>query len=232
MKVMTFYVLLLTGITFCGKEAAQTDGSITYLKGNAIIEHIEADGSKKTIAAKVGEKVFVGDTIVTADSSTAVFEVIGAQMEIQKNSRFVYARGGNDKEVYLQGGNAWTSVSKLENGRKFNLRTPNTVAGVRGTKFYTFTDGKNAGTCHCEGKVVTKNSVSGKEEENDGDYLVYYRDKKSIKILGSELQKLGVPLGHKHSELDNSSIGKKNDLTLQQLQKVQALVENKFAAIK
>jgi len=231
MKVLKALPLVFIA-AFCGKETPQTDGSITYLKGTAVIEHIEADGSKKTIAAKTGEKVFVGDTVVTADASIAVFEVNGAQMEIQQNTRFVYSKGGTEKEVYLQGGNVWTSVSKLEANHKFTLRTPTTVAGVRGTKFFTFTDGKNTGACHCEGKVSTKNSTTGKEEVNDADYLMYYRGAKSIKVTVDEIKKLGIPAGHNHSDMDNSTIGKKNNLAPAQLAQLAAYVDKKFAAMK
>lgn len=216
----------------CEKETAQTDGKISYIKGTANIEHIATDGSKKTIAAKPGEKVFIGDTIITADASTVVFEVSGAQIEIQKNSRFVYSRGGNDKEVYLQSGNAWTSVSKLEGSRAFSFRTPTTVAGVRGTKFFTFIAEGNTGTCHCEGKIALKNMTTGKEEVNDGDYLEYYRGKKAIKVTVAEIQKLGIPIAHNHSELDNSSIGKKDSLTPAQWAKIGDYVEKKFASVK
>lgn len=218
----------------CGKEAPQTDGKITYVKGTATIEHIDADGSKKSRPAKTGDdgKVFPGDTIQTGEDGTVVFEVSGAQMEIQHNTRFVYEQGGDKKQVYLQHGNAWTSVSKLEGTRAFSLRTPTTVAGVRGTKFFTFTDGKNTGTCHCEGKIAFKNTVSNKEEVNDKDYLMYYRGNKAVKVLVDEIKKMGIPIGHNHSELDNSSIGKKNNLTPAQLQKMAELVEKKFAALK
>lgn len=233
MKVLIAIPLFLFAVA-CGKETAKTDGKVTYVKGTAVIEHIEADGSKKSRPAKPGDdgKVFPGDTIQTGEDGTVVFEVSGAQMEIQRNTRFVYERGGDDKQVYLQGGNAWTSVSKLEGARKFTLRTPATVAGVRGTKFFTFTDGKNTGTCHCEGKISFTNNATGKEEVNDRDYLMYYRGSKSVKVFTDDFKKMGIPLGHNHSELDNSSIGKKNNLTPAQLQKVADYVDKKFAALK
>lgn len=202
------------------------------VKGSAVIEHIEADGTKKTRAARAGEKVFATDAIVTADSSDVIFEVQGARMEIQQNTRFVYERSDADKQVYVQHGNVWTEVSKIEGHRRFALRTPTTIAAVRGTKFFTFTDGTNTGTCHCEGKIAFKNLVSGKEEENDRDYIMYYRDKKAVKVTVEELKKIGLPVGHNHSELDNGSIGKKNNLSPAQMKKMQDYVDKKFAALR
>lgn len=216
----------------CSKAPQVTDGVITFVKGSAIIEHLESDGSKKSRPARQGEKIYIGDTIMTGQESTIVFEVTGAQMEIQHNTRFVYERGGEDKQVYLQSGNAWTSVSKLGTSGKFSLRTPTTVAGVRGTKFFTFTDGSTTGTCHCEGKIAYKNLSTGKEEVNDQDYIMYYRGNRAVKVLVEDFKKAGLPIGHKHSELDNSTIGKKSDLTAAQMQKLQQMVDQKFSSLK
>lgn len=228
---------LIIALTFavifaCSKAPQVTDGVIEFVKGSAVVEHIEADGSKKTRPARQGDKVFIGDTIVTAEESTVIFQVTGAQMEIQHSTRFVYERGGEDKQVYLQSGNAWTSVSKLGASGKFSLRTPTTVAGVRGTKFFTFTHGDTTGTCHCEGKIAYKNMSTGKEEVNDQDYLMYYRGDKTVKLLVDDLKKAGLPVAHNHSEIDNGAIGKKNNLTPAQMQKMQQLVDQKFAALK
>ena len=231
MKKLILLLVLFVAVA-CDKAPEVTDGIIVFVKGSAIIEHIDKDGSKKTRPARQGEKVFIGDTIVTAEESTVIFEVTGAQMEIQHSTRFVYERGGNDKQVYLQSGNAWTSVSKLGASGKFSLRTPTTVAGVRGTKFFTFTHGDTTGTCHCEGKIAYKNTATGKEEINDQDYLMYYRGNKAVKLLVDDLKKAGLPVGHNHSEIDNGTIGKKNNLTAAQMQKMQQLVDQKFAALK
>ncbi len=225
-------ILVAAGIIACSKAPEVTDGVIAFVKGSAIIEHIETDGSKKTRPARQGEKVFAGDAIVTAEASTVIFEVTGAKMEIQHSTRFIYERGGEDKQVYLQNGNAWTSVSKLGASGKFSLRTPTTVAGVRGTKFFTFTEGGTTGTCHCEGKIAYKNMATGKEEINDEDYLMYYRGDKAVKLLVADFKKAGLPVAHNHSEIDNGAIGKKNNLTPAQAQKMQQLVDQKFAALK
>ncbi len=197
-----------------------------------MIEHIEADGTKKTRAARANEKVFAGDAIVTAQDGNVIFDVQGARMEIQQNTRFVYERSAEDKQVYVQHGNVWTEVSKLTGSRRFALRTPTTIAAVRGTKFYTFTDGANTGTCHCEGKIAFRNLATGKEEENNRDYIMYYRDKKAVKVTVEELRKIGLPVGHNHSELDKGSIGKKNNLSPAQLKKMQDYVDKKFAALR
>lgn len=226
--LFAFAALLLS----CNEKEPVTDGIIALVKGSALIEHTEADGTKKTRPARTGEKVFAGDAIITADASDVIFEIQGARMEIQQNTRFVYERAGDDKQVYVQHGNVWTQVSKIEGNSKFALRTPTTLAGVRGTKFFTFTDGTNTGTCHCEGKISFRNLVSGKEEVNDRDYLMYYRGDKAVKVTMDELRKIGLNLGHNHSELDTGSIGKKNDMTPAQKQKMQAYVEKRFAALR
>ncbi len=231
MKLATALIPLFI-LAACGKEPVVTDGIITLVKGSAVIEHIDSDGSKKTKPARPGEKVFVKDTIVTAAGANVIFNVSGAQMEIQQNSRFVYERGGEEKIMYLQNGNAWTSVTKMGDKGNFSLRTPTTVAGVRGTKFFTFIEGGMTGTCHCEGKISYKNTLTGKEEVNDGDYLMFYQGQKSVKVTLEDIKKLGIPANHNHSELDNGSMGKKNTLTPEQYAKMQNLVVQRFAAQK
>jgi hypothetical protein len=230
MRLSVLTLFLVAGA--CADKAPTTDGVIAAVKGSAVIEHIEADGTKKTRAARAGEKVFASDAIVTAQDSNVIFDVQGARMEIQQNTRFVYERAGDDKQVYVQHGNVWTEVSKVGGHRRFALRTPTTIAAVRGTKFFTFTDGTNTGTCHCEGKIAFKNLVSGKEEVNDRDYIMYYREKQAVKVTLEELKKLGLPVGHDHSELDNGSIGKKSNLSPAQLKKMQDYVDKKFAALR
>ncbi|GAB4429209.1 MAG: FecR domain-containing protein [Turneriella sp.] len=205
---------------------------IAAVKGSAVIEHIEADGTKNTRKARPGEKIFASDAIVTAEDGNVLFDVQGARMEVQRNTRFVYERAGDDKLVYVQHGNVWTEVSKSEGQRRFALRTPTTIAAVRGTKFFTFTDGTNTGTCHCEGKIAFKNLVTGKEEENDRDYIMYYRQKKAVKVTVEELKKIGLPVGHNHSELEKGSIGKQNNLSPAQMKKMQDYVDKKFAALR
>ena len=232
MKIAKLFIPLFA-FAFCGKSPVVTDGVVTFVKGTASIEHVEADGSKKTKTARPGEKVFIGDTIVTGTDGGVVFNVSGAQMEIQPSSRFVYERGGEEKVMYLQSGNAWTSVNKMGDKGNFSLRTPTTVAGVRGTKFFTtILPGGLTGTCHCEGKISYKNSVSGKEEVNDGDYLMFYRGPKAVKVTLEDLRKLGIPANHNHSEIDNGSMGKKNNMTAEQAGKMMVLVEQRFAAQK
>jgi hypothetical protein len=224
--------LLLLLSASCTEKTPTTDGVITAVRGSARIEHIDSDGTKKTREARAGEKIFAGDAIVTSQDGNVLFEIVGARMEIQRSTRFVYERATEDKQVYVQHGNIWSEVSKIEGNRRFALRTPTTIAAVRGTKFFTFTDGTNTGICHCEGKIASKNLVSGIEEENDRDYIMYYREKKAVKVTVEELRKIGLPVGHNHSELEQSPIGKKNNLTPAQMQKLQDYVEKKFAALR
>ncbi|MBS0618718.1 MAG: FecR domain-containing protein [Spirochaetes bacterium] len=231
---MKHFIILALSVSLgaCGRGSSQNDGVITLAKGLASIEHREADGTKKTREAKVGEKIAIGDTIVTSENGTLIFEINGAKMEIQHSTRFVYEKGGDNRVVYLERGRVWTQVDKLGDKGKFTLRTPVTIAGVRGTKFYTAANGETTGTCHCEGKIDFKNVASGKDEINNEDYLMFYRGSKAVKITPADFKSLGILTVHNHSEIDDSAIGKRNKLTAAQEAKVQSLVEKRFAAIK
>lgn len=42
-----FIISAVAAFIACGKAPEVTDGGIVFVKGSAIIEHIESDGSKK-----------------------------------------------------------------------------------------------------------------------------------------------------------------------------------------
>lgn len=223
---------LLCLLLFACEKKQSTVATVSLVRGSALIEHNAPDGTKKTDNVSRTTKVVVGDTLVTGEDGQIVLSIEGTLLEIQHHSRFVFQEDGSHRTVYLQQGSLWTKVSALQPGQEFLVRTPVTVAAVRGTKFYTTTDDKTTGTCHCEGTISLTNLKTNQSTQNDSDYIQLFRGTKALKIEQKELAKLKLPHNHSHSELDQSPLGRKNTMTTKQTQTLAAYIETRFSEIK
>lgn len=136
-----FFILVLS--VFC---KASDYGVFMVVKGD--VKVIKTDNQNQ--AAKVGLKVNVGDTIISAADSRAKIvmsdrNVISiSPMTTLKISKYVT---GADKnvELNLSEGKVRTNVEQEYDGEKsqFLIKTPSAVAGVRGTQFITSYDSKS-----------------------------------------------------------------------------------------
>jgi hypothetical protein len=159
------------------------------------------------------------------------FEDGSAQLEVQSDTRLIINSYTTlTKDLYLERGNVWTSVEKIESEAGFVLRTPTSVAGVRGTKFYTFDLNGISGICFCEGQVKYSVKSSGFDQENSGDFIAFTKGKTTVIVTHAELQAAGLTdSGHNHSQIPNSSLGPQNTLNAKQQQLFFNVVQNKFA---
>lgn len=128
--------------------AQEVSGVVMVVKGDVKIT--SKDG--KTESAKVGKKVFPGDTIVAAAEGRAKIVMSDKNvLNVSPDSKIViekYENDGKDKknvELNVLYGKVRASVEQKYDGdkSKFNIKTPSAVAGVRGTDFMT---SFNAGT--------------------------------------------------------------------------------------
>lgn len=122
--------------------AQKMEGVLMVVKGD--IKVISKDGA--ATAAKVGKKVFQGDTIVAgADSRAKVVMADKNVLNISPDSKVMiekYENDGKDNknvELNVLYGKVRASVEQKYDGEKskFNVKTPSAVAGVRGTDFIT-----------------------------------------------------------------------------------------------
>lgn len=224
--------LSLCFLLFACEKKQTTIATISLVRGAALIEHTASDGTKKTDNVSRTTKVVVGDTLVTGEDGQIVLSIEGTLLEIQSHSRFVFLKDGAHRTVYLQQGSLWTKVSALLPGQEFWVRTPVTVAAVRGTKFYTTTDNKTTSTCHCEGTISLTNLRTNQSTQNDSDYIQFFRGTKALRIEQKELAKLKLPHNHSHSELDQSPLGAKNTMTTKQTETLAAYIDKKVLAVK
>ncbi|MBE7411666.1 MAG: FecR family protein [Leptospiraceae bacterium] len=218
MKIKIVHLILLAFLvsiflTHCeDKKRENTVGVISFVKGKAVVER----NSKKT-DLKYGEKVWEGDKIFTYNNSVLVlvFHNDLGEMEIQSNTVLtINSLLKQIQSIQVQKGSVWTRITKLGKGNEFYLHTPTSVASVRGTKFYTFQIGAYQGTCHCEGQIQLELKDQEYNKVNLKDILVFYKDKKNVVINPEDWKPpKSKEERHRHSQIDNSPLGQRNNLT-------------------
>jgi hypothetical protein len=139
MKTWTF--ILSTLISFSALASDDVNGVLMVVKGNVQVTSIKL---MKTSAAKVGGKIYPGDTIIAGPDSRAKIVMSDKNvLNISPDSKIViakYENDGKDKknvEINLLYGKVRANVEQKYDGEKnkFNIKTPSAVAGVRGTHF-------------------------------------------------------------------------------------------------
>ncbi|MEN0057239.1 MAG: FecR domain-containing protein [Bdellovibrio sp.] len=142
---MTGWSLFLTCIAFSlfstSALAAPDYGLFMVVKGPVRV--LSATDKKETIA-KVGAKVFSGDTVITGTDARAKIVMSDRNvLQLSPDSTLEIARyktgaTENDREaqVALMQGKVRVQVEQTYGEKnKFELRTPTAVAGVRGTQY-------------------------------------------------------------------------------------------------
>lgn len=144
MNVFAKCLFTATVLAFSGMAHAQgVHGILRVVKGDVQIKSAKSGLSAK---ARIGEKVFPKDVIVTAKDARAKIVMVDkneinvspeSQVEIQ-NYEFNPEEGGK-KDVLLNViyGKVRSKVEQKYDGKtsKFQIKTPSAVAGVRGTDF-------------------------------------------------------------------------------------------------
>ncbi len=136
---------------------------IASLKGK--VERVAADGSAKQIDSSV--VINQGDTLRTGDASTVLLQFAdGSQAFMLANSKMTMTElraytttGIADTRLKLDSGRIETAVKPLINGARYEVQTPATQIGVRGTNFRVAADPAFGRTEVIEGKVATEASA-------------------------------------------------------------------------
>ena len=178
-KIISLIVVafMLVQFTSCKKgdkavniETIKNDGIINFITGNVsiIVDH-------KTVKANVGDNVTQGMTITTAAKSVVDIYFAGSVIRIFENSTVVMkelVKNLTDNkeltELYVKKGKIFTLVArKLTDHEKFNVRTPTSIAAVRGTEFFVDEgNGKSRISC-VEGRVAVKDALA----EDDSSFV-------------------------------------------------------------
>ncbi len=225
--LVSVFLLVLT-VFGCTRKSAFL-ATVTALRGQVFVER---NGERTPL--KKNDRLKNGDTLITGMDGVAAVSFAGnlGKFELQHNVEFVVRDFINaEKKLMLNKGNVWLLINKLRKKQSVNLYTPTTLAGVRGTQFYTFQMAGMQATCHCRGEVEYSHVKSSYKTVHKKDYLVFSKDDKLIVIYPHEFKALG--LTHNHSLIDDSPLGKKTaPMPGETARKLKALIAKKFAEAK
>ncbi len=143
LRVACIVALVLT-MAVMGYAMEKRTASIVSIDGSA---QVKAAGQASFSAASVGMVLNEGDTIKTASKSWVLLNVDGkgqtATVEVKENSQMllaellVDAKGGSSKTLLdLAMGEVLIKAQKVHGEEsKFEVKTPTSIVGVRGTTF-------------------------------------------------------------------------------------------------
>jgi ferric-dicitrate binding protein FerR (iron transport regulator) len=160
-------VVLLAAAPLRAAEPKAPSARLVYASGDVTIQ--SKDGGR---LGKSGAALAEGESVATAAGSSAVIELPdGTRLKLRESSRLAVTLPGPKSgltEAFLSFGSAFAKVTKRLAGQEFHVRTPNAVAAVRGTEFFTAygrAKGKSRDLWVCvnEGSVEIKTTKSKQE---------------------------------------------------------------------
>ncbi|EMJ93854.1 FecR family protein [Leptospira alstonii] len=163
--VSILFSLFTTGISIVllSQESKTENAKVSFLLGKA---HVQKSGKTSWAPLKSNDFVDEGDLISTGNGSRITLLYKGSEFKIQQNTKLrlasFYGESKNGR-LEVDQGFVWLKIVNLK-GKKFDVATPNSTAGVRGTSFSVLYDlqTRDSSFCTCEGKV-TVSGFEGKE---------------------------------------------------------------------
>jgi len=137
-SVSIFLFISLPAIALAEENADQIPALIMKVEGSALIRK----NSRIEESAGVGGKVYVGDTVVTNESSTVqLMTADGSMVKVGFDSRFLFEdislleRAVTWSFQLIKGQLRALVVKKPDNQVRFKVKTPTAAMGIRGTEF-------------------------------------------------------------------------------------------------
>ena len=200
-KLFILMITTLTAIqlTSCSNEqntTAGNDGRVNFVTGD-----VKAFINNETLSLNSGDKITGGMTVKTGSKSIVEIQFNGSIIRINERSSLLMREliknvkdNSEHTDIYVENGQAIFKVTrKLTSTEKFNVNTPTSVAGVRGTEFIVTSEKEKSIIACMEGKVAVKKSSSDDSEfvnVNSGKEAVIENGKPvSIKNIDNSKQK-------------------------------------------
>jgi hypothetical protein len=159
-------------------KPVSSSGLLIFKSGNVSLKRTNGE----TIHPQIKENIFPGDTIITGKNSCAVFQLdnLGVFRVFEKTNLILSSKimQGSIPSLNLPNGSVFSKIIKLKKKQRFSVKTPTSVAAVRGTEFMVSNQNNNSKTYVSKGKIELK-LVPKKAQEEDAP-----EDKKSeTKVL-------------------------------------------------
>lgn len=128
-------VCMCIAVISCGTTAKKSgNGVAVFVIGDVQLRTADGKLSKLNVSDRIGD----GDSVITAKDATATIQISDSGIiRVQPESTVVMRQllNGNNTELYLEKGELLSKVTRLKKDEKFSVKTPTSVAGVRGTEF-------------------------------------------------------------------------------------------------
>jgi len=143
-KISLVLVLVVSLLSFSFGAEDQRKAVIIDLEGEVEVKVLER--KRKTVPAQIGMVLYEGDVLITKADSYAVLKLEGretATVEVNEESQLMLLELTEDREKQTQStlldlaiGKILIKVEKLlTEESKFEVKTPTSIVGVRGTIF-------------------------------------------------------------------------------------------------
>ncbi|EQA73136.1 FecR family protein [Leptospira noguchii] len=172
--------IVANSIVLLSQELKTENAKVSFLLGKSYVQKPDQSSWEPL---KPNDFLEEGDLISTGNGSRITIHYKDSEFKIQQNSKVKLSNlPGKSKLLEVNQGFAWFKIVNLK-GKKFEVTTPNSTAGVRGTSFSVFYDPKTreSSFCTCEGKVSISGSA-GKE--------ILVQEKGKGTIISSENQEI------------------------------------------
>ena len=152
---------LALGLADTAGAQSKKAGDVTTLQGTANVQHVSTTTGQppQLLPLKFKDPVYVMDRITTGDQSLARILLEGkAVVTVREHSSLTITDTGNTATVDVASGKIALAVAKdrMKPGDVINVKTPNAVAGVRGTVLITEVVQATAAAADPPGTVTTR----------------------------------------------------------------------------
>ncbi len=146
MKKIIFPIVCVIVISvFAFINAEQITRTATIIDMSGMVE-VKTPDAEEPVPASIGMMLNEADILITKDESSAILEISGSQgnatVELKDNSQVVILEltkketGEEETLLDLAVGKLLIKVDKMPDEKsRFEVKTPTSVVGVRGTKF-------------------------------------------------------------------------------------------------
>lgn len=148
-----------------GENKVSQGETITLYRESGDVFYTNTGAQELKLNAEVtNAEIFNGSQVRTLEGSAYVLFPDNSMLSIDKNTTIAIEYSKEKVSILQTLGNTYHRVKTLESGQQYEVRTPGTLAAVRGTKFAVLLDGKTkkANVKVMESKVNVKKLDSTK----------------------------------------------------------------------
>ncbi|MBN2402156.1 MAG: FecR domain-containing protein [Spirochaetes bacterium] len=175
--------VILSGIISCSKKQVNEAAIVSFVLGDVTIQR-----GADILKAEMREILKDGDIITTGGQSYMLVQMgtrlmFRVEAESRLEIKSITELGRN--ELNLTNGTVLSKLSKLKKDEQYNIKTPTTVASVRGTVFLTEYNNNVTNVAVTEGRVNIKQLESGDEKDSDAGMAAVVTEKISLRKIDS-----------------------------------------------